>query len=100
MEALIDMFVVACFTRGLRAEDGGMELFIRGESGLGMFQVLFRDPWVFFGRISLPSDQEGTGGQGSAVAYDLLDFIFLFSIDKVRGRRREVPAVDLIFAIR
>ena len=44
VEALIDMFVVACFTRGLRAEDGGMELFIRGESGLGMFQVLFRDP--------------------------------------------------------
>ena len=37
MEASIDMFVVACFMRGLRAEDGGMGLFIRGESGLGMF---------------------------------------------------------------
>ena len=40
------------------------------------------------------------GGQGSVVAYDLLDFIFFFSIDKVRGRYREVPAVDLIFTIR
>ena len=44
VEALIDMVVVVSFYEGLRAEDGGMELFIRGESGLGMFQVLFRDP--------------------------------------------------------
>ena len=65
-----------------------------------MFQVPFRDPRVFFGRIPLPSDQEGTGGRGSVVAYDLLDFIFFFSIDKVRGRHREVLAMDLVFTIR
>ena len=64
-----------------------------------MFQVPFRDPF-FFSQISLPLDQEGTGGRGSVVVYDLLNFIFLFSIDKVRGRHREVPAVDLVFAIR
>ena len=62
-----------------------------------MFQVPFWDPRVFFGRISLPSDQEGVGGWGSAVANDLFDFIFLFSIDKVRGWRWEVLAVDFIF---
>ena len=65
-----------------------------------MFQVPFWDPRVFFGRVSLPSDQEGAGRWRSTVANDLLDFIFLFSIDKVRRWRGEVPAVDLILAIR
>ena len=65
-----------------------------------MFEVPFGDPRVFLGRIPFPLDQEGTGGWGSAVAYDLLDFIFFFSIDKVRGRCREVPAMDLVFTIR
>ena len=64
-----------------------------------MFQVPFRDPRVFFGRIPLPSDQEGTGGWGSVVVYDLLNFVFFFSLDKVRGWRWEVPAMDFIFAI-
>ena len=81
-------------------EDGGVEFFIRSESGLGMFQVPLRDPRVFFGRISFPSDQEGTEGRGSAVAYDLLNFVFFFSIDELRGRCMEVLAVDLIFMIR
>ena len=63
-----------------------------------MVQVLFWDPRVFFSRISLPSDQEGMVGWGSMVVNDLLNFIF-FSIDKVRGQHREVPAVDFIFAI-
>ena len=85
---------------GLGAEDGGMKLFIQGESGLGIFQIPFRDPRVFFGQVSFPSDQEGTGRRSSAVAYDLLDFVFFLPIDKVRGRRREVLAVDLVFAIR
>ena len=50
---------------------------------------------------NIPSIGSGmTGGWGSAVAYNLLNFIFFFSIDKVRGRCREVPAVDLVFVIR
>ena len=65
-----------------------------------MFQIPLGDPRVFFGRVSLPSDQEGTGGRGSTVAYDLLYFVFFFPIDKVRGWRREVFAMDLVFAIR
>ena len=55
VEALMDMVVVEV-REGLRAEDGGMELFIRSEGGLGMFQIPFRDPRVFFGGVSLPSD--------------------------------------------
>ena len=83
----------------LGAEDGGMKLLIRGEGGLGIFQIPFWDPRVFFGRVSLPSDQEGTSRWSSAVAYDLFYFILFFSIDKVRGWRGEVLAVDLVFAI-
>ena len=65
-----------------------------------MFQIPLRDPRVFFGGVSLPSDQEGTGRRGSAVAYDLFYFVFFFSVDKVRRWRREVLAMDLVFAIR
>ena len=92
------MVVVA---RGeLGAEDGGVKPFIRGEGGLCVFQVPFRDPGIFFSGVSLPSDQEGTGSRSSAVAYDLFYFVFLFAIDKVRRWHREVLAVDLVFAIR
>ena len=85
----------------LRAEDGGVKLLIRGESGLGIFQVPLRDPGIFFGRVSLPSDQEGAGGRRSAVVDDLFNFVFFFSFDKVRRWWcREVLAVDLVFAIR
>ena len=76
-----------------------MKLLIRSESGLGIFKVPFWDPGVFFCRVSLPSDQEGMGRQSSAVAYDLFDFILFFSVDKVRGWRGEVLAMDLVFAI-
>ena len=77
-----------------------MKLFVQGKGGLGIFQIPLRNPRVFFGQIPLPSDQERTGGWSSMVAYDLLNFVFFFSIDKVRGRHREVPAVDLVFVIR
>ena len=33
------------------------------------------------------------------MVYDLFDFIFLLSIDKVRGRHREVLAVALVFTM-
>ena len=67
--------------------------------GVGMFQILLWDPEVFFGQISLPSDQERTFGQSSAVAQNLLDFIFFFSIDKVRGWRWEIRTMDCVFVI-
>ena len=85
--------------RRLRGKDGGVKLFIQGEGGLGMFQVPLRDPGVFFGRISFPSDQEGSGGRRSTVADNLFDFVFFFPIDKVRRWHREVLAVDLVFSI-
>ena len=40
----------------LRVEDRGVEFFISGEGGLGIFQIPFRDPGAFFGRVSFPSD--------------------------------------------
>ena len=85
---------------GLGAKDRRVELFIRGEGGLCMFQVPLRDPGVFFGGVSLPSDQEGAGCRSSAVADNLFNFVFFFAIDKVRGWRREVLDVDLVFTIR
>ena len=84
----------------LGAEDGGVKLFIRSKGGLCMFQVPLGNPRIFFGGVSFPSDQEGTGGRGSAVADDLFNFVFFFAVDKVRRWRREVFAVDLVFAIR
>ena len=77
-----------------------MESFIGGEGRLCMFQIPFRDPRIFFGRISFPSDQERLFGQSSAVVQNLLDFIFFFSVDKVRGWRWEVRAMDGVFVIR
>ena len=65
-----------------------------------MFQVPFWDPRVFFSRVSFPSDQEGTGRRGFTVANDLLNFVFFFSIDKVRGWHRKVLAMDFVFVIR
>ena len=63
-----------------------------------MFQVPFRDPGIFFSQISLPLNQEGAGGQRSAVSDDLLNFVFLSSIDKVRGWHREVFFMnDILF---
>ena len=84
----------------LGTESGRVKLFIRGKGGLCMFQVPLRDPGVFFGGVSLPSDQEGTGCRGPAVADNLFNFVFFFAVDKVRGWRREVLAVDLVFTIR
>ena len=92
--------VVVLAKEKLRGEDGGVKLFIRSEGGLGMFQILLRDPGIFFSGVSLPSDQEGTGSRGSVMVYDLLNFVFFFSIDKIRRWCREVLSVDFIFAIR
>ena len=93
--------MVVVVARGrLGAEDGGVKLFIRGEGGLCMFQVPFRDPGIFFGGVSLPSDQEGAGRRSSAVADNLFNFVFFFAVDKVRGWGREVLAMDLVFLIR
>ena len=92
--------MVVVVRKRLGTEDGRVKLFIRGKGRLCMFQVPLRDPGIFFSGVSLPSDQEGMGSRGSAVADNLFDFVFCFTVDKVRGWRREVLAVDLIFTIR
>ena len=93
------MVVMVLVRERLRVEDEGVKLLIQGESRLGIFQVPFRDPRIFFGRIPFPSDQEGTGRRSSVVAYDFFNFVFLFSINKVRRWYREVLTVDLVFSI-
>ena len=92
--------VVVLARERLRVENGGVKLLIRGESGLGIFQVPFRDPRVFFSGVPFSSDQKGAGGWRSAVADDLFNFVFFFPVDKVRGWRWDVLAMDLVFTIR
>ena len=45
-----------------------MEFLIVHKGGLGIFEIPFGDPRVFFGRVSFPSDQEEAVGRGPAVA--------------------------------
>ena len=51
-----------CWREGQR-----VELFIVTEGRLCMFQILFRYPRVFFGRIPFPLDQEYMGQQSATV---------------------------------
>ena len=77
-----------------------MKFLIVRKGGLGIFEIPFRDPRVFFGGVSFPSDQEETVSRGSAVAKNLLDFVFFFPLDKVRWWRGEVLSVDRVFLVR
>jgi len=45
-----------------------VEFLIVCKGGLSIFEILLRDPRVFFGGVSLPSDQEEAVSWGSAVA--------------------------------
>ena len=76
-----------------------MEFLIIRKGGLGIFVILLRDPRIFFGGVSLPSDQEEVVGWSSTVAKDLLDFVFFFPLDKIRWWRREVLSVNGVFFV-
>jgi len=45
-----------------------VEFLIVHKGGLGIFEIPPRDPRVFFGGVSFPSDQEEAVSRGSAVA--------------------------------
>jgi len=45
-----------------------VEFLIVRKGGLGIFENPLRDPRVFFGGVSFPSDQEEAVSRGSAVA--------------------------------
>jgi len=79
---------------------GGMEFLIVHKDGLGILEVLLRDPRIFFGRVSFPSDQEEAVSWSSMVMKDLFDFVFFFPLDKVRWWRREVLSMDRVFLVR
>ena len=70
------------------------------EEFLGSGEFCLREPRVFLGRVSFPSDKVVPSGRGSLVMNDLFDFVMSFVIDEIWGWRWEVPAVDFIFVIR
>jgi len=77
-----------------------VEFLIVCKGGLGIFEIPLRDPRIFFGRVSLPSDQEEVVGQSSAVTKDLFDFIFFFPLDKIWWWCREVLSVNRVFFVK
>jgi hypothetical protein len=80
-------------------ESDRIELFISKEDCFGMFQFLFRDPGIFFGRISFPSDQIKAVVKGTSVTNDPKYFEFLLTLNKVRRCGGEVRTMYGIFAI-
>jgi len=76
-----------------------VEFLIVCKGGLGIFEILLRDPRIFFSGVSFPSDQEEAVSWSSVVTKDLFDFVF-FSLDKVRWWCREVLSVDGVFFVR
>jgi len=44
-----------------------VKLLIVCQSGLGIFEILFRDPGIFFSGVSFPLDQEEAVGQSYMV---------------------------------
>ena len=80
---------------------GGVKgVFIFLEKFLGRGKLHFWKPRVFFSGISLPVDRIVLSGWSPFVTNDLLNFIMIFVIDEIRGRRGEVLAVNFIFMIR
>ena len=75
-------------------------VFVVLEEFLGSGEFCFRKPRVFFGGVTLPSDKVLPSGRSSFMTNDLFNFVMFFVINKIWGRRWEVPAVDFIFAIR
>jgi hypothetical protein len=80
-------------------ESNRMEFFIGKEGCFGMFQFLFRDPGIFFGCVSFPSDQIKAVVKEAFVTNDLKYFEFLFALNKVSRWGREVRAMYRVFAI-
>ena len=76
-----------------------MRGFIGLQGGRSVFKFHFREPRIFFGRVSFPPNEVFVIGGRTSVFRDLLNFIFLFSIDKVRGWCRGINSVGLVFLI-
>jgi len=76
-----------------------MEFLVACEGGLGIFEIPLRDPRIFFGGVSLPSDQEELVGQSSVVAKNLFNFIFFLPLDKIQWWRREVLSVNGVLLV-
>jgi len=70
------------------------------KGGLGIFEIPLRDPRIFFGGVSFPSDQEEAVSRGSTVAENLFNFVFFFSLDKIRWWSWEVLSVDGVLLVR
>jgi len=101
-KALEEVDMVCLFSGSARrwGGKGGVEFLIVRKGRLGIFEIPLRDPRIFFGRVSLPLDQEEVVSQSSVVAKDLFDLVFFFSLDKIRWWHREVLSVDGVFFVR
>ena len=87
---------------GRKKQWGGkarVEFLIVCKGGLGIFEVPLRDPRIFFGGVSFPSDQEEVVGQSSVVTKDFFYFVFFFPLDKIWWWRREVLSVNRVFFV-
>ena len=77
-----------------------MRGFIGLQGGRSVFKFHFREPRIFFGRVSFPSNEVCAIGGEISVFQDFLNFILCLSINKVRGWHREINPVGFIFMIR
>ena len=77
-----------------------MRSFIGLQGGGSIFKLCLRKPRVFFSRVSFPLDEVFVISRGTWVFQDLFNFIFFFSIEKVRWWCREIHPVGFIFMIR
>jgi len=77
-----------------------MEFLIVRKGRLGIFEISLRDPRIFFGGVSLPSDQEEAVSRGSTVAKNFFDFVFFFSLDKIWWWCQEFLSVDGVLLVR
>ena len=54
--------------------------FVLGDQGLGVAEVSFWFPSVFYCRVSFPPDQEGVVTGSSPMSKDCFNFILFFSV--------------------
>ena len=91
---------LSSFSQGSGGEGQRVGGIISLKGGWGILKLCFREPGIFLSRVSFPPEEVFVIGGRSAVFKDLLEFIFLFSVNNVRGWHWEISTVGFIFFIR
>ena len=84
----------------MKGKSRGMRGFIGSQDGGGVLELCFREPRVFFSGVSFPPDKVFAIGGRTTVFENLFNFIFLFSIDKVRGWSWEISSMSFVLIVR